>query len=288
MRHWISLLLCGTITLGCSGGSNDDDDTSTGPGNGTDAGIIEERDGGREIVVALPGGATMEMAWVEEMSFMMGSPSFDPDRFDDEVQHEVTISQGFYLGKVELTQAQWTSVMGTQPWSGQDYVQVNPQHPAVYISWENVQELIQRLNEAEDRPVYRLPTEAEWEYACRAGTTSRWSFGEDKSRLGDYAWYNDNARNKGKQYAHAVGMKLPNPWGLHDMHGNVAEWVQDWYAPYASDAQVDPQGPASGSSRVIRGGDFDSCTRSARSANRGRDEPSYCLSYLGARLLRTQ
>ena len=124
----------------------------------------------------------------------MGSPSTEVGRDSDEgPQHEVTISKGFYLGKYEVTQGQWQAVMGTTPWSGQSYVQVDADNPAVYVSWNDVQSFVQALNEAAKDSLYRLPTEAEWEYACRAGTTERWSFGDDESKLKDYAWYDVNA-----------------------------------------------------------------------------------------------
>ena len=237
--------------------------------------------------VTLPGGTKMEMVWIEPGTFTMGSPSSETGRRENEgPQHEVTISRGFYLGKYELTQGQWTSVMGTHPWSGEICVEEAPDHPAAYISWEDVQALIAKLNEAEGAEVYRLPTEAEWEYACRAGTTTRWSFGDDESQLGEHASYSDNTWNVGEAYAHAVGTKKPNPWGLCDMHGNVYEWVQNWYWLYWGDAQTDPTGPATGSSRVLRGGGFVSGARSVRSAVRDGSSPGFRYYAFGARFLR--
>jgi len=242
---------------------------------------------GETITVELPGGATMEMVWIEPGTFMMGSPMSEEGRNSDEgPQHQVTISQGFYLGKYELTQGQWEAVMWTTPWVGQERVIPNPNHPAVYISWNDVQAFIHELNEAVGDSLYRLPTEAEWEYACRAGTATRWSFGNDEDRLRDYAWYMDNARAIGEDYAHSVGTKLPNPWGLYDMHGNVYEWVQDWYGSYSSSARVDPTGPASDSTRVLRGGRFLTRARHARSAGRHNLSPIYQGIGIGARLLR--
>ena len=213
---------------------------------------------GGELVVSLPGGAEMEFVWIGPGTFQMGSPNSESGRDNDEKAHEVEISQGFYLGKYEITQGQWESVMGETPWSGESYVQSNSSHPAVYISWEDVRRFAAKLNSEAGEAVYRLPTEAEWEYACRAGTQTRWSFGDDEFALGSYAWYADNAWNAGEQYAHAVGTKLPNPWGLYDMHGNVWEWVNDWYGEsyYNSSPRVDPPGPTSGSYRVFRGGHF--------------------------------
>jgi formylglycine-generating enzyme required for sulfatase activity len=192
------------------------------------------------------------------------------------------------LGKYELTQAQWESVMGTTPWVGQDFVQANGSHPAVYISWDDMQTFVGRLNEAAGEALYRLPTEAEWEYAARAGTTTRWSFGEDESRLGDYAWYRANAWDAGLQYGQPVGSKLPNPWGLYDMHGNVWEWCQDWYVDsyYSGSSSVDPTGPTTGSDRVLRGGDFAAIARVQRSANRFGFGPGFRLADIGVRLLR--
>ena len=242
---------------------------------------------GREATFTLPGGATMEMVWIEPGTFTMGSPENEPDRESDEgPQHEVTISRGFHLGKVEITQRQWESVIGTRPWAGQDLVQENPNHPAVYISWDDVQAFVAKLNADAGSTVYRLPTEAEWEYACRAGTTTRWSFGDDESRLGEYAWYYDNTYPVGEKYAHAVGTKRPNPWGLHDMHGNVWEWCQDWYGLYTSNTQTDPTGPASGSIRVIRAGGFAHPIQGVRLANRAGHSPDHRVGDLGARLVR--
>ena len=247
-----------------------------------------------EITVELPGGATMEMVWIEPGTFLMGTTEeqeqlmrdkglWDDFSENEHPAHEVTLSQGFYLGKYEITQGQWESVMGTTPWSGHSYVQENPNHPAVYISWDDVQEFIQRLNEAAGEEVYRLPSEAEWEYACRSGTTTTWSFGDDESQLGDHAWYWDNAGDVGLEYAQAVGTKLPNLWGLHDMHGNVYEWCQDWYGPYTSDNQVDPTGPPGPDRfRVDRGAFFYDPARYTRSASRHGSSPSRRDFYLGS------
>ena len=240
------------------------------------------------ITVDLPGGATMDLVWIEPGTFTMGSPDWEQGRESNEgPQHEVTISQGFYLGKYELTQGQWEAVLGTTPWSGGLYLQSNANHPAVIISWDGVQEFIQALNAAAGDSLYRLPTEAEWEYACRAGTTTGWSLGDDENQLKDYAWYRGNAWNVvGEKYAHEVGTKLPNPFGLYDMHGNVWEWCQDWYGSYSSGAQVDPMGPSTGSDRVKRGGYFGGYTHYARSGYRSSFSPNPRSSGIGARLLR--
>ena len=242
-----------------------------------------------EITVDLPGGATMEMVWIEPGTFIMGSPDSDGMANDyEKPQHQVTITKGYYLGKYEVTQAQWESVMGTRPWSRLDYVQSNPDNPAVYVTWNDAQEYIAKLNTAAGRNMYRLPTEAEWEYACRAGTTTRWSFGDDESQLGEYAWYLNNAWSVGKQYAQPVGTKLPNPWGLYDMHGNVLEWCQDWHGSYSSSAQTDPTGSSWGSNRVRRGGDFVVNARSTRSAVRSGGSTGASSDGVGFRLLRIQ
>ena len=232
-----------------------------------------------EGTVELPGSALMEFVWIEPGVFQMGS---NTGWKDESPVHEVEISSGFWLGKYEITQGQWKSVMGTEPWSGRDRVESDPSHPAVIISWDAVQEFIGRLNAAAGKELYRLPTEAEWEYVCRAGTQTRWSFGDDESELTDYAWYHGNTKG-----AKAVGGKLPNPWGLHDIYGNVWEWVQDWYDEeyYSRSVPVDPQGPTSGLGRVIRGGDFGHI-QGVRSAYRLFYPPDSRSYTIGARLLR--
>ncbi|MDA0748543.1 MAG: SUMF1/EgtB/PvdO family nonheme iron enzyme [bacterium] len=240
------------------------------------------------LTVTLSGSTTMDLVYVQPGTFTMGSPGSEPGRDSDEgPQHEVTISQGFHLGKYEVTQGQWQAVMGTTPWGGQSSVQSNANHPAAYVSWNDAQAFIHKLNVAAGDSLYRLPTEAEWEYACRARTTTRWSFGDDESQLKDYAWYYDNAWAIVEQYGHEVGTKKANLWGLHDMHGNVWEWCQDWYGSYSSSAQVDPMGPVSGLARVVRGGGFYHLALFTRSAYRISASPSFPPSpHLGFRLLR--
>ena len=223
----------------------------------------------------LPGGASLSMVWIGPGEFAMGSV------------HSVRISEGFWLGKYEVTQGQWEAVTGTRPWESISSLRSGSDYPAVGISWHDVQGFIGRLNASAGSELYRLPSEAEWEYACRAGTTTRWSFGDDESQLTHYAWYRDNACDVGACYAHRVGTKRANPWGLHDMHGNVWEWVQDWYGAYSASPQVDPMGPSSGSNRVIRSGSYSHQAPSAQSATRsGHASPTSRYPHVGFRLLR--
>jgi formylglycine-generating enzyme required for sulfatase activity len=202
-------------------------------------------------------------------TFMMGSPDTEKDRQDDEHQHKVTISKAFYMQTTEVTQRQWKAVMGTEPWKGEDYVKEGPDYPAVYVSWDDAVAYCKKLSEKESK-TYRLPTEAEWEYACRAGAKTTWSFGDDENKLGDYAWYRENAWDIDEKYAHQVRLKKPNAFGLYDMHGNVHEWCHDYFEEdyYKQSPAKDPTGPTSGSSRVLRGGSWDSFTRGTRSARR--------------------
>jgi formylglycine-generating enzyme required for sulfatase activity len=169
----------------------------------------------------------------------------------------VRISKPFYLGETEVTQEQFRAVMNTEPWKGESWAQENGRNAASYINHDDAVEFCRRLSQREGK-TYRLPREAEWEYACRGGTTTRFHFGDDESRLGEYAWFDGNAYYKDEKYAHAVRQKKPNPFGLYDMHGNVYEWCADWYdsAYYASSPGTDPTGPSSGSSRVLRGGSW--------------------------------
>ncbi len=211
----------------------------------------------------------IKLVYIPAGSFMMGSSDsaaqlageYDKKEknFANEFsQHEVYISKGFWMSRTEVTQGQYKSVMNAQPWSGKAYVQEDANNPAVYVSWDDAVEFCRRLSQQEGK-TYRLPTEAEWEYACRAGTTTRFSFGDSDSPLGDHAWFDGNADKVGQDYAHPVGQKKPNPWGLYDMHGNVFEWCSDYYDEnyYTNSPSVDPNGPSSGISRSVRGGSWD-------------------------------
>ena len=223
-------------------------------------------------------------------TFMMGSPETAKDRNDDEHQHMVTISKAFYMQTTEVTQGQWKAVMGTEPWKGQKlsgYVKEGDNYAAVYVSWNDAVAYCKKLSEKEGK-TYRLPTEAEWEYACRAGTETTWSFGDDEKALGDYAWYDENADDIGEEYAHQVGLKKPNSFGLYDMHSNVFEWCHDHFGEdyYQQSPEKDPTGPASGSSRVLRGGSWYVITRFTRSALRSRGDAVHRDIPDGFRLVR--
>ncbi len=221
----------------------------------------------------------MKFVKIPAGEFRMGSAEYD----DEGPVHEVAIPEAFYLGKYPVTQKQWKAVMGNNPsyFKGDD-------RPVENVSWDDAQEFINRLNEKEGTDEYCLPSEAEWEYACRAGTTTSYSFGDGESKLREYAWYDDNSGGKSKP----VGKKKPNPWGLYDMHGNVYEWCQDeWYdyyygAPDDGSAWEDGTSPFRFSDRVIRGGGWYFGARGCRSATRGRNSPGISDYGLGFRLLR--
>ncbi len=204
----------------------------------------------------------------------------------------VTLTKPFRLGKTEVTQGQWKSVMDTEPWDGQDNVKADKDNPATYVNWDDATDFCKKLTEIERKSgklkaneEYRLPTEAQWEYACRAGTTTAFSFGDDESKLGEYAWYDGNTKNIDREWAHKVGTKKPNPWGLHDMHGNVAEWCEDWHDEKLSGG-VDPVGLNAGYRRVIRGGDWDHDASDCRSAYRGNYGPASRSISVGFRIVR--
>jgi formylglycine-generating enzyme required for sulfatase activity len=191
--------------------------------------------------------------------------------------HRVAISRDFYLGKYPVTQAQWEALM-----------EDNPSHfkgakwPVEQVSWEDCQQFIDKLNYQTGRNIYRLPTEAEWEYACRAESTTAYWFGAEKKQLDEHGWYSANSDGK----THPVGQKTPNPWGFYDMYGNVWEWCKDWYGPYPGGLVTDPEGPSSGSDRVLRGGGwFDGAMR-FRSGFRSFFSPDFRSSFFGFRLAR--
>jgi formylglycine-generating enzyme required for sulfatase activity len=232
----------------------------------------------------------MKFVHIPPGTFMMGSPLDDPGRRNDESQHLVTLSKGFYMQTTEVTQGQWESIMGARPWSGKEYVCDNIDCPAIYISWNDCQDFIRRLNQKEATDKYRLPTEAEWEYACRAGSTTTLANGGITKLICGYdpnldaiGWYCGNSDDK----THPVAQKDPNDWGLYDMHGNVFEWCQDYgYGDYASGHVIDPKGPSSGYFRVLRGGDSFDAARWSRSASRYSDDPGHRHFSLGFRVAR--
>ena len=241
---------------------------------------VWEEGGGRSVAGAFGGKITnalgMAFVWIEPGTFMMGSPSSESGRDDDEGQHRVTLTKGFYMQTTEVTQGQWKAVMGSNP----SYLKNCGDNCSVEsVSWNDVQEFIRKLNSRTGGQC-RLPTEAEWEYAARAGSSTRFCFGDSDSGLGSYAWYDGNS---GKT-THAVARKQPNAWGLYDMHGNVWEWCSDWYGDYPPGSVTDPEGPSSGTRRVNRGGSWIDDARGCRSALRGRDAPTGLSRNLGFRL----
>lgn len=223
----------------------------------------------------------VEFVLVPAGSFQMGAdPNFEEASSDETPRHRVTISKPFYLGRTEVTQEQWVAVMGVNSSSFK-----GRSNPVEKVSWDDVQTFIRKLNAMEGKAVYRLPTEAEWEYACRAGSTGKYSFGDDADALGRYAWFRGNSGEK----THPVAQLKPNAWGLYDMHGNVWEWVQDWYdgSYYRSSPSTDPSGPSSGSTRVFRGGSWNLVAVNARAAYRFNGRPDFRNVNLGFRLARS-
>ena len=238
--------------------------------------------GGMEVTNSIG----MKLRLIPAGEFMMGSPTTESKRGDVETQHRVTITKPFYMGVTEVTQEQYQKVMGTNPSEFK-----GAQNPVETVNWGDAVEFCRKLSAMPDEKtaghVFRLPTEAEWEYACRAGTTTAYGFGDDASRSGDYGWLVDNSDSK----THPVGEKKPNAWGLYDMHGNVNEWCQDRNSgrrgDYPNGSATDPTGAASGSFRVIRGGSWRNLARNCRSAARGRGKPENRGSFLGFRVLRS-
>jgi formylglycine-generating enzyme required for sulfatase activity len=306
---------------------------------------------GEDFTVNDPYGLNMTMKWCPAGSFTMGSPATEEGRYGNEVQHQVTLAKGFWMGQTEVTQGQWKKIMNSETvvslaWKGlQDDTEymiagkrqtlrdfwkmdrngdpndrcgdINDNVPVYNVNWHEAVEFCRRLTQREraegripDGYEYRLPTEAEWEYACRAGTTEALPNGRDIRILGennapaldDIAWYSGNSSRgfvgrgvdtsgwQGKQYpgglAHAreVKGKQPNNWGLYDMIGNVWEWCGDWYGDYPSGSATDPSGATSGACRVERGESWNGYARGCRSATRSRQSPGVRGSNLGFRV----
>ena len=227
----------------------------------------------RELIgnmVKIPGG-----------SFLMGA---DEGESDERPIHNVLID-GFFLGRHVITQGQWTEVMETAPWENLKYICIHDRCPAVNINWYDVKTFIERLNKF-SRQTFRLPTEAEWEYACRAGSSPAFHYGIFKFNLHKYAWYYENAFKKGEMYAHEVGTRKPNKWGLYDMQGNIYEWCSDWYrSNYYNKSQLDnPRGPLYGDAKVVRGGDWSRTDYFLRVTSRRHYSPHHKDAHVGFRL----
>ena len=230
-------------------------------------------------------GLGMAFVRIPAGTFTMGSPDAETGSYDRErPQHEVTLSQDFYIMTTEVTQAQWVEVMGSNP---SYFDSCGGDCPVERVSWNDIQDFITALNALDGR-TYRLPTEAEWEYAARAGTTTAFYNGDITQEgydpidpnLDAIGWYRGNSGST----THLVAQKLPNAWGLFDMSGNVWEWVQDWYGNYPENAVTDPVGPETASYRVARGGSWNDSARYCRSAHRNRTNPSNRVNGLGFRL----
>lgn len=220
-------------------------------------------------------GVSFEMVEVRGGTFRMGATSEQgSDAYDYEKPvHSVTLS-GYYIGKTEVTQALWEAVMGSNPsrFKGDDL-------PVECVSWDDCQEFIRKLNALTGQN-FRLPTEAEWEFACRGGNNSRGYKYSGSNNLGSVAWYDDNSGGK----THLVGTKAPNELGIYDMSGNVWEWCADWYGGYSSSAQTNPKGPYDGSDRVGRGGSWSNNVWNCRSSYGDDDYPTFRIYNLGLRL----
>ena len=230
----------------------------------------------------------MEFVLIPAGQFMMGSPPHEPGRDLDERLHRVTFTRPFYLQTTEVTQGQWQKVMGYNP---SQFKNCGSDCPVEMVSWDEVQELISRLNQLEGTHAYRLPTEAEWEYACRAGTETPFYTGTCIST--DQANYNGKRAMPGclagenRDKTVPVRSFAPNPWGLYEMHGNVWEWCQDGYQKkYPKEDVTDPMGPSSGVIKVLRGGSWYSRQHLIRSAHRRQDMPDYRSHTIGFRLVR--
>jgi formylglycine-generating enzyme required for sulfatase activity len=269
----------------------------------------------------------MKLTYIPPGSFTMGAAPGEPGAKPAEKQHKVTLSKGFYMGIYEVTQDQYLRIMGKNPsiFHGDMLLKnkkiaatlepgvIGHNHPVDHVTWDDAVEFCKRLSELPEekkaRHVYRLPTEAEWEYACRAGTTTAYNTGDSRFSLDQSGWYGDNAGSqpidsaekfreaKGniKKYAlglmangntpHPVGRKKPNAWGLYDMHGNLWEWCSDWSGDYPTEDIIDPKGPSEGKDKVHRGGCYLVESALCRSSTRNSDPPGDTYYYLGFRVV---
>ncbi|MGI9536061.1 MAG: formylglycine-generating enzyme family protein [Desulfocapsaceae bacterium] len=270
---------CGPGTAGYGGQSGElEDHQSTSLMEGS-----EDSNRGKTI----SNSVGMHFVYIPPGSYLRGSPPDEVGRTIDEEQHKVTLSNGYYLQTTEVTQKQWKTVMEALP----RFIRTcSEECPVERLSWEDAQAFIRQLNKLEGVDYYRLPTEAEWEYAARAGSITAFANGEitdaacGDPTLSEIGWYCGNS----KSYPHhPVAQKVPNSWGIYDMHGSVWEWCNDWYSSYPQGSVTDPSGPPDGRERVIRGGGLGDNARSCRSANRLSHESDIIIDNIGLRLVRS-
>ena len=254
-----------------------------------------------ETTVTLPGGVPFTVVRIPAGTFQMGSPATERNRESDEVLHTVTLTQDYYMAKYLVTQGQWQAVTGTPMSTACGSYGVGASYPVYCVSWDDIRGtggFLEKLNAyltstgQAGAGKFRLPTEAEWERAARGRTQTRFSFGDAtagddscgaNAEASPYVWWCNNARGT----SHPVGTMLANQYGLFDMHGNLYEWVEDWYGSYPAGAATNPTGPSTGSYRVVRGGDWYTYLDNCRSANRTNDIPSYRYNVLGFRPARS-
>jgi sulfatase modifying factor 1 len=230
-------------------------------------------------------GVTQRCRWIPPGIFCMGSPSSEKERHDNEIQHQVTLSQGFWLADTACTQALWMAVMGDNP----AFFTENENNPVEQVSWDDVRNFIKQLNILTSGLGAQLPTEAQWEYACRAGTATPFSFGEtitpDQVNYDGNIPYANEKKGRCREKTVAVKSLPANSWGLYEMHGNVWEWCSDWYDDFFDKPIIDPIGSDTGSSRVLRGGSWSNHGWRTRSANRGWYAPVNRDNYIGFRFV---
>ncbi len=247
------------------------------------------------ILIELPGGEAMRLRWIEPGELYMGSQSGEAGRVGDEgPQTKVIISDGFWIGQTPVTQGEWRALMRSSVANQRD--KANPRwhlrgegsrFPMYYVNWDEAMAFCELLTERERRAgrlphgfIYTLPSEAQWEYVARAGSSSRWSFGDDISALGAYGWFDGNSGEASRE----VGSARPNPWGLYDMHGNVWEWTRSWYGAYPGGVITDYEGARSGGERVARGGSWYHSAEHSRSARRNKSDPKDRFFFTGFRV----
>jgi sulfatase modifying factor 1 len=291
------LRIAGVVALACAPAVAHDGPPVTGP--------LPDFAGTKAGQIRIDGCLKAKFVWIPAGDFTMGSRKDEADRREDENLVAVRITRGFWLGQTEVTQSEWTRVMQTTPWRGRTSVREGDDYAATYVSWNEALTFCKRLTATErgtgqlpEGWKFTLPTEAQWEYACRAATTTRFSFGSADAGLMDHGWFDKNTTNAGdkdaskfprrrslnagQRYAHQVALKTPNPWGLYDMHGNVSEWCRDTYVRDLHDGD-DPEVSAPGALRVVRGGSWVLGPRFCRSADRDWSEPAERKNSLGFR-----